>query len=198
MIKERLHDHAAKINQHLLNAMNDRLIKGGEIPSWIPMVEHFVGLIRNTEKASKEDVQKYLKDAKLLQAKINQVIESASQMTLEVVEVHQLRINASESMFKAVQTQPKQGAIEDGHIRPLIDWSLTFCEYVKKVQSRDQAEAELNNIDDEINTQTQVKERVARMLQDLEKNDIMGVYTNIVDNSVRHLRPMIQEIAKTD
>ena len=101
-------------------------------PSWTEPVEHFVGLLRNVQSANSKDVKLYLADHKKLIAKLNKVVHHAKTMNLQYVEGHLAALNACQSKYKEATTAV-QGGMTEGHIRPIIDWSLIFGEYCDKV-----------------------------------------------------------------
>lgn len=49
-LKAKLPDFAAKITPSLLQSMNKQLAQ--TTPKWLPVVEHFVGLLRNVKMAN--------------------------------------------------------------------------------------------------------------------------------------------------
>lgn len=75
-LKKSLHNLTQEINQTLLNAINARLKMAGDVPTWVPLIELFVGLVLNKEAVTLEDVQHTLRDAKSLNAKMSAAVAS--------------------------------------------------------------------------------------------------------------------------
>ena len=73
----------------------------------------------------------YLADHKKLAAKLNKVLNHASSMNQNYVIGHLAALNACQGKYKET-TQSIQGGLVDGHIRPIIDWAITYAEYCDK------------------------------------------------------------------
>ena len=84
-------------------------------------------------------------------------------------------IRAKNDDFK--ETKAKLGAkMEDGHIRPIIDWSLTFGEYAAKIQQIEAAEHELEAISDRFDEVTLRKDRVKEASTFIESAELIAIY----------------------
>jgi len=84
-------------------------------------------------------------------------------------------IRAKNDDFK--ETKAKLGAkMEDGHIRPIIDWSLTFGEYAAKIQQIEAAEHELEAISDRFDEVTLRKDRVKEASIFFESAELIAIY----------------------
>jgi galactokinase/mevalonate kinase-like predicted kinase len=126
-----------------LKAISKQL--GSGKPSWGDIVEHFTGIIKNIEEVNPKQVQALLKDHKILSAKLEKLASFAKERThrLKHTKVHVDAIKAKSDDYK--ETKAKLGAkMEDGHIRPIIDWSLTFGEYAARIQQLEAATHEIN------------------------------------------------------
>lgn len=124
--------NASKITQSLLNAINTRLSENGK-PSWVGVLEAFVGLLRNVHKASADDVKIYMQDHKRLTAKLSKMVHVAHTLRLSHVEDHLEFLKSQSGLYKSTNVQPKSGNMADGHIKPVLDWALAFAQFAQKV-----------------------------------------------------------------
>lgn len=118
-------------------------------PNWLPVVEHFVGLLRNVQQANPKDVQIYLADHKKLVLKLNKQVNNAHTLALKYVKLHHDALLALNGDFPEAKSAQKGSNMEDGHIRSILDWSLTFGEYAGKVLEQEEIKKRLDALNDQ-------------------------------------------------
>ena len=133
VFREQLVHLVHDINLNLLQCMFAKLQKSK--PAWAGIIEHWVAILRNVSTASADDVKKYLNEPVKLHIKLDRLSNNPSSLTLNIVRTHLDAIKAEEHNFKAVKSVPKGDKLEDGHVRPIIDWALAFGELAIKVLS---------------------------------------------------------------
>lgn len=99
--------------------------------SWYDPVHCFVGLLKNVQSATDEDIKLYLSDHKKIATKMAKAVLKAKTMKSEFVEGHLASLNACQDKFKEATTSI-QGGLTDGHVHPIIEWSITFAEFCLK------------------------------------------------------------------
>jgi hypothetical protein len=117
-------------------------------PKWLPVVEHFIALLRNVQQASPKDVQIYLADHKKLVLKLNKQVNNAHTLTLKYVRLHHEALVALNGDFPEAKTAQKGSNMEDGHIRSILEWSLSFGEYAGKVLVQEEIKKCLDALND--------------------------------------------------
>lgn len=180
-LKERLPDLAALITPTLLKAMNKQLLV--RQPKWLPVVEHFVGLIRNVQQANPKDVQLYLSDHKKLIIKLNKQVNNAHTLTLKYVKLHHEALSLLSSMFPEAKSAQKGDSMEDGHIRSILEWSLTFGEYAGKMLEKVEIQAKLDALNDRFEEQKLKRDRVSNIKHDVETLDVTQIYRDSVERA---------------
>lgn len=134
----------------------------------------------------------------MLNNKMKWAVENALQANTAVVSANETYMREHSDEFLAVESKPAVGSLEDGHLRPLIDWALTFCDFVGQSQQIAKDDEKLRSIDDEIRKNIQMKERVAKMIWLLEHNNINKAYSDICDIDINRFHPLIFELTQTD
>lgn len=85
----------------------------------------------------------YLKDAKALHDKMSSTIAKAHELDSNILNHHMEAIASKESEIKEATDKPTHDKMEDGHIRPFVDWALNFGHYAHAASNAAQAKAEV-------------------------------------------------------
>jgi hypothetical protein len=100
------------------------------------------------QQASPKDVQIYLADHKKLVLKLNKQVNNAHTLTLKYVRLHHEALVALNGDFPEAKTAQKGSNMEDGHIRSILEWSLSFGEYAGKVLVQEEIKKCLDALND--------------------------------------------------
>jgi hypothetical protein len=87
--------------------------------------------------------------------------------------------------------------MEDGHIRPIIDWSLTFGQYAAKIQQIEAAEHELEAISDRFDEATLRRDRVKEASTFIESAELIAIYKESVEDAEK-LVFAFEKVAQAD
>lgn len=177
--------------------MNKELTTGA--PTWLPIIEHFVGIVRNLEEVTPKDVQATLKDAKKLVAKMNKLANTdvENENRLNWTFVHAYPIKEKEGEFPSTKATLKADKMESGHIRPFIDWSIEFVEFAAKLRNLAGAEGMLINLADYELELTHKRDRVTHAQQVMADLEVSGIFRESVEHA-KKLLGGFEELAHKD
>jgi len=66
--------------------------------------------------------------------------------------------------------------MEDGHIRPIIDWSLTFGDYAAKIHQVETTDQELQASNDRLEEATYRRDRVKEASTFIESAELVKLF----------------------
>jgi len=88
-----------------------------------------------------------LADYKKITTKMEKAVSRAKGMNLDHVEHILSGLQALQGKFKET-SQSLQGGLIDGHVRPIVDWALTFAELAENSIKLVQLKHELDEVKD--------------------------------------------------
>lgn len=90
-------------------------------------------------------------------------MNNAHTLTLKYVKLHHDALVQLNPQFTEAKSPQKGEKMEDSHIRPILDWSLTFGEYASKVLVQVEIKARLDALNDRFEEQKLKRDRVSNI-----------------------------------
>ena len=75
----------------------------------------------------------------------------------------------------------------DNHIRPILDWSLTYGQYASQVLDQEEIRKKLDSLNDQFEEQKLKRDRVSNIKQDVETLDVTQIYKESVSRATQLL-----------